>query len=180
MRAERMRIFIGCEGESEQAYVACLHRLAETQGRRVHLDGRVLREGDPLSRIEYAARLIDKLERQRGGYAHRFALLDFDQVERDPERQRRATQIADDANIAIIWQRPAHEALLLAHFADAPARQFATPAEALAQLVRIWPGYAKNLPSPKYCEHIGLEGVRLAAHQDHALTDLLTLAGLIA
>lgn|GEM_PF-2814786 len=40
--ARRRRYFIGCEGESEQGYVALLQRFANEAGLAVHLDTKVI------------------------------------------------------------------------------------------------------------------------------------------
>lgn len=48
----RRRLFVGCEGESEQGYVALLQRFADERGNAVQIDGKVITHaGDPLAKI---------------------------------------------------------------------------------------------------------------------------------
>jgi len=54
----RSRIFLGCEGESEQSYGAFLQRLADERGLMVHILSANLRPaGDPLALAEKASRV---------------------------------------------------------------------------------------------------------------------------
>lgn len=179
MRAQRLRIFVGCEGESEQAYVVCLNKLADTHGHPVHLQAEILRRGDPLTRIQQAVQKIRLQEDRRGAFAHRFALLDFDQVERDIPRLLQTEALARASEIHIIWQRPAHEGLLLKHFTEFDHRNPATTAEAVEQLRRAWPNYRKGLPGARYSSALGLEQIRRAGGHIDGLSTLLRVIALI-
>ena len=55
----RKRIFVGCEGESEQGYAALLQRFAEERGAAVHADAKVVpRAGNPLTLVSRAIDLV--------------------------------------------------------------------------------------------------------------------------
>jgi len=64
---QRRRLFVGCEGESEQAYVALLARLSGEAGLAVHLDAVLLQPGggDPLAIVERAAARAAEREGRR-------------------------------------------------------------------------------------------------------------------
>lgn len=122
----RRPIYIGCEGASEVGYVGLLQDLVQEARLAVHLQVEELGPGagDPQSRIEMAVMRLQRLQKTRGAPAERFALLDFDQAERDVQRADRARQIASGNNIVIVWQRPCFEAMLLRHLdgkAQSPA-----------------------------------------------------------
>ena len=102
----RKPIYIGCEGDSEQAYAALLNMFAAEQDLPVHLIVEVLGPGagDPLARAEMAVRKLERLRKTRGAPKDRFVFLDSDQAERDPGRAEQARQLAARHAIRIIWQ----------------------------------------------------------------------------
>lgn len=57
-------------------------------------------------------RRLAHLRKTRTAPGERFALLDFDQAERDPQRAERALRMAIENDIFIVWQRPCLEAVL--------------------------------------------------------------------
>ena len=140
----RKRFFLGCEGESERSYVKFLYDLAKSKDKAVHLDAQLLREGDPLSRIEFAIKIVKKSEIEHGRYSAKFVILDHDQYGLDPRRTRRAEDISKENEIAIVWQRPDHEGFLCRHFEHLRDRQILNKREATSTLEVAWPNYEKN------------------------------------
>jgi hypothetical protein len=67
-RPQRRRIFLGCEGESEQGYGALLGRLLEAIRHDRYLHIVLLRPGggDPLALVKLALRRIAEEEAKRG------------------------------------------------------------------------------------------------------------------
>jgi hypothetical protein len=177
---QRRRVFLGCEGESEQGYGALLRRLLETRRQDVHLDVVLLRPGggDPLALIELAQRLIANSERKREApYALRAVLLDSDKLGQVPERDARIDAAA--LGIKLIWQEPCHEALLLRHLAGCRYLRPATPDLAMAELAWHWPEYTKGLSAMRLAERIGENEVRYALQVELGLAGFLSDIGFI-
>jgi hypothetical protein len=86
----RRRIFLGCEGESEQGYGALLSRIAEEHG--LHLAPQIvlLRPGggDPLALVQLAVAKIREDERKRGEFSIKAVLLDEDKLGQTLERDQ--------------------------------------------------------------------------------------------
>lgn len=179
---QRRRMFIGCEGESEQSYVALLARLADAQGLRVFLDAVLLQPGggDPLAIVERAAQRLRERESKRGEpYEGRFVLLDDDKRGQAPQRDQRIPAVAAQAQMYLIWQRPCHEALLLRHLVGcANLRPITTPA-AGQQLTGRWPGYAKATPAARLAEQLDQPALTRAAAVEPDLAVLLAAIGLV-
>lgn len=130
---QRVPIFVGCEGESEAAYVAFLRGLAEDARLPVHVHVELFPAGvgDPLARVERAVLRLKQLRKQRGDFNSRFILLDSDQLALARERGERAVRLAQDHDIHLIWQNPCHEAILLRHLPDRANRRPAAARDAL-------------------------------------------------
>ena len=113
----RRRIFLGCEGESEQGYGALLARLAEEAGLHLALQPVLLRPGggDPLDLVSLAVDLSQRAEIKRGAFAVKAVLLDRDKLGLSPARDQRLYPVAAAHGLQLIWQDPAHEAFLLRH-----------------------------------------------------------------
>lgn len=182
-RPQRVRIFVGCEGESEQGYVALLQRLADAAGLALHLDTVVLQPGggDPLAIVELAVRRMGQRERQHGApYAHRAILLDADKRGQSPQRDDRAAAVAAGEAIMLIWQEPCHEALLLRHLPGcAQLRPPQTPL-ACQQLVQRWPQYRKPMPAVRLAQRIDATNLAQIRTVEGALTEFLVAIGLFA
>ncbi len=84
----RKRIFLGCEGEGEQGYLALVQSFCDAKGLPVHLDIHLCRAGDPLAIVEVAIQKAAYAER-RGRYALRAVLLDADKLGAKPDRDTR-------------------------------------------------------------------------------------------
>ena len=68
---QRRRIFLGCEGESEQGYGALLSRIAEGMNLHLAIQSVLLRPGggDPLDLVSLAIELSERDERRRENQA---------------------------------------------------------------------------------------------------------------
>ena len=178
-RPERKPIFVGCEGDSEVSYIAFISDLAEAARLPVFIRPIALREGDPLSRVEKAIRLIDDNRKKRVDYAARFILMDSDQIALAPDRAEQAKLRAIKNKISIIWQDPCHEALLLRHFAGHETKRPKTAIASAKQLVKQWPGYTKGMSRQDIAKVLSLEAVRRAATVEQELKSFLTDIGLV-
>lgn len=160
-RPLRQRSFVGCEGESEQGYVALLQRLADEIGLALHLDAVVLGGGDPCAIVEQSVLRIRQRERQHGSpYAHRAILLDADRRGQVPERDARTLRLAASARLLLVWQDPCHEALLLRHLPDCTQLRPPLTPVAEQQLMQRWPDYRKPMPAVRLGERIDLDALR--------------------
>lgn len=177
----RRPVYIGCEGASEVSYAGFIQDLLREADLPIHL---VIEEmapgaGDPLSRIEMAARRLEYLKQARTVPRERFVLLDFDQAERDPHRAEQARRLAVDINIIIVWQRRCFEAVLLRHLdGRASHRPPDTPSAGKA-LLRYWPDYQKPMPRYKLVRQLDLAAVLRAAAVEPELNIMLRCLGLI-
>ena len=179
---QRRRLFIGCEGESEQAYVAVLARLADDARLAVHLDAVLLQPGggDPLAIVERAALRADEREGRRGDpYARRFVLLDDDKLGQAPQRDQRIAGVAASAGLRLIWQRPCHEALLLRHLEGCGQLQPATTPVAGQQLIQRWATYEKAMPAARLAERLDQAAIVRVGAVEAELALLLQEIGLI-
>jgi RloB-like protein len=177
--SKRRRIFIGCEGESEQGYVALLQLLATELSIPVHLVGVVLQPaGDSLALL-VKAELALKKHLARGSFVGRFIFLDDDLVGRSPENDRKALAIADRLDIQLIWQHTCFEALLLRHFEGCERMRPPENDRAMQALQRKWPRYQKATSGRDLRAKISLDEVRRAGIVETRLNILSQLIGLI-
>jgi hypothetical protein len=179
--AQRRRFFIGCEGESEQGYVALLARLAEAARLPLHLDAVLLRPGggDPLALVELAAKRAAERTRKHGTYEARFILLDNDKMGVTPARDAQIEGVRADAELGLIWQSTCHEALLLRHLDGCAQKRPATTALAIAALAQQWPAYKKGMAAARLAERIDQSAVARAAEVEPELAALLGEAGIV-
>lgn len=177
----RRQIYIGCEGASEVGYAALLQDLANAACLPIYLKIEELGPGagDPLARIEMAVRRIDWLRGKRIAPSACFAFLDEDQAEREPHRADRARRLAEKNDIAIIWQRPCFEAMLLRHLPDRTTYRPPDTPKAMQALEREWPGYAKPLERAALAKRLDLDAVLRAATAEPELAALLRVLGLL-
>lgn len=177
---ERRPVFIGCEGESEVAYATLLQDMLREARLHVHLVVHNLGRGagDPLARVQLAVQRLEQLRRTRIAPPERFILLDSDQAARDPARTGYARQLAVQHNIAIVWQEPCFEALLLRHLPDCTTRRPPDTPGAVQVLKREWPAYRKPLSRATLAGRIDRDAVRRAASVERELRALLCCLGL--
>ena len=176
---QRKPIFIGCEGESEQGYAGFLQDLIQEAGLHVHLNIEVLKAGDPLTRIQLAVRKLDQLRRTRGAFNERFVFLDTDQLALSADRANRARDLAIANNIAIVWQEPCFEAVLLRHFAGKSTLRPPTNQAVENALRHEWPEYRKPMSRAQLAKKIDLAAVARAAGVEDGLLNLLRCIGLV-
>jgi len=173
----RSRIFLGCEGESEQGYGVLLQRLSDAESLKIHIVVKNLQPaGDPLALAEKATLHCDK-ENRKAPLIGKAILLDADRLIEPPDRGRRACELLQRAGFITIWQKPDHEGFLLRHFAghddDDPAR-----GRSMAALKAVWPGYYKNMAAADLQRQLALEHITRAAGVTQELMTLLRMIGL--
>jgi hypothetical protein len=177
----RRRIFLGCEGESEQGYGALLTRIAE--GLALHLAPQVvlLRPGggDPLALVRLAIAKSREEERKRGAFSIKAVLLDQDKLGQSPERDGLLYDEAARNELHLIWQEPSHEALLLRHLPGCQNLRPATTLLAQQELLRRWPEYRKPMSSMRLASRIGVDEVTAACGVEPSLCDFLRRCGLL-
>ena len=171
----RRPVYIGCEGASEVGYAGLLQDLVRDADLPVHLHVDELGPGtgDPLSRIEMATLRLRRLQARGRAPAQRFALLDFDQAERDPQRAERASALAAHNDITIVWQRPCFEAVLLRHLDGKAANRPPDSLRSEKALRREWPEYNKPMTRADLARRIDREAVLRAAAVENDLRALL-------
>lgn len=179
--ALRRPVYIGCEGKSEAEYASFLRDLARDANLPVHMriDELGPGTGDPLSRIEMAVLRLKLLQKKRVAPAERFALLDFDQAEHDPDRAERARRLAADNGITIVWQRPCFEAVLLRHLEGKANNRPVDGPTADKALKKEWPAYDKPMKRADLTRRINREAVLRAAAVEVDLQALLRCIGLL-
>lgn len=177
----RRPVYIGCEGASEVSYAGFLQDLLRDADVPVHLriDELGPGAGDPLSRVEMAVLRLKQLQRKRGAPPERFALLDFDQAERNPQRAERAKKLAADNDIIILWQRPCFEAVLLRHLDGKAGNRPPDTPGAIKALEKEWPGYEKPMTRANLTTRIDRAAVLRAAGVEAELAALLRCIGIL-
>jgi hypothetical protein len=177
---QRRRIFVGCEGESERGYIVFVANTLATVHLGVHLDAKLLRPGggDPLALIQVAQSVIQREERNREPYEHRFALLDTDKLGISPARDQQALALAAEIEIKLIWQDKAHEALLLRHLDGCANLRPATTVLAEQQLRQRWPQYEKPMSAQALARRLDREALRRASLVEPDLLAFFTEIGM--
>ncbi len=157
------------------AYAGLLQDLLREAGLHVQIVPENLGRGagDPLARVQLAVQRLEQLRRTRIAPQERFILLDGDQAAGDPTRAGCARHLAAKHKIAIVWQEPCFEALLLRHLPDCTTRRPPDSREAKKVLEREWPGYKKPLSRATLAGRIDRDAVRRAAGVEPELRALL-------
>jgi hypothetical protein len=179
---QRKRIFLGCEGESEQSYGALLQRLANEQNLPLAIDSVILKGGgDPLGYLQLAVSKIEEEEEKRGEYMVRAVLIDKDRLGQNKERDQRIPTLISQHCLQIIWQEPCHEALLLRHLPNCQSLRPVSTELAIKELGRRWPRppYRKGMPSTRLADVIKMPDILAAAGVDEALHHFLESIGFI-
>lgn len=175
----RARIYLGCEGQSEQSYGARLGQIADGVGLHLHFDNDVLGGGDPLAIVELAIRRIAQKEARRGRFVHRAVLLDRDRLGLSPERDRQIAPLAQRNDLLLIWQSPCHEGFLLRHFDGHETTNPTANELALQALRRVWPEYRKGMPALELAMRIDLSAIKRAASVEADFRSFLRRIGLV-
>lgn len=172
---QRKPVFVGCEGESEQAYGQLLNDILQEQKLSFHLEVVNLSPGagDPVSRLHKAQKEIIRRKQRRSEFVFRVVFLDSDTVEKDPERRQQAEQLARKLGIHVIWQEPCHEGFLLRHIEGLENRRPPTSMSANKTLGSQWPDYRKPMTKMKLARRINLEAIRRAAAVERSLSFFL-------
>lgn len=175
---QRVRIFLGCEGESEQGYGRILQEFADDAGLHVHLVIKNLQPaGDPLSLARRAVRLSGN-EARKASLAGKAIIFDADRLDGSTERGRKALKLLGQEEFIVVLQRPDHEGLLLRHFAghehdDPPS------GHSMNRLKALWPEYHKNMSAADLRQQLSLESVIRVAEVAAELRLLLKAIGLV-
>lgn len=178
---QRTRIYLGCEGQSEQSYAARLSQIAEGAGLHLYFDNDVLQPGggDPLALVELANRRIKEKEAKRTTFAFRTILLDRDKWGIKPERDAQIEPLAKRNRLHLIWQEPCHEGFLLRHLEGLQNAHPQTSDLASQALKRIWAEYHKPMVAMHLAGKIDLDAVQRASSVDAALAAFLKQIGLL-
>lgn len=174
----RKRIFLGCEGESEQGYGRLLQKFAKGEGLHVHLVIKNLQPaGDPLELARKAV-LISERENRKARLAGKAVTLDADRLDDLPGSRRDVLGLLESENFITVLQTPDHEGLLLRHFAghehDNPP-----PGDSMNKLNALWPDYRKNMSAADLKKQLSLEQVMRAAEKNVGLRSLLDIIGFV-
>ena len=80
---QRRRVYLGCEGASEQSYGKRLNEIADAAGLHLYIDCDVLQPGggDPLALVESAIKRIRQRVLRRGPFADCAVMLDTDKLQ---------------------------------------------------------------------------------------------------
>jgi hypothetical protein len=177
---QRNRIYLGCEGESEQSYGRCLNGITDNLGLHLHIDCDVLQPGggDPLALIETAIKHIRQKVISRGPFVHCAIILDADKLRVSPDRDAQIPCLAASHGIHLIWQNPCHEGFLLRHLPRNDTIRPQTSELALRALKGIWPGYRKGAPASALASWIDAVALRRAAAVEPDLRSFLSSIGL--
>lgn len=161
----RKRLFVGCEGESEQGYAALLQRFADDRKVAVHADAKVIsRAGDPLAIVERAIAMAEHGEKgSKPAYSARFVMLDTDLIGRNPGRDAKLDGLVAKHGFILLRQNCCFEAFLLRHIGGHETREPPNQEIALRDLKAVWLGYKKGLPALELCKRIAVEDVQRAA-----------------
>lgn len=175
----RLRVFLGCEGQSEQGYGKRLEALLNEPRRQFHFDTVLLQPGagDASVLVRVALAKMDREEAKYGAYSHRAILLDSDTRGVAPDRMFNAIAEAGKRGVVLIWQDPCHEALLLRHLENTQMKRPKTVRQANAALQRAWRGYSKPMQAIDLKPRIDLAAVRRAAAVEVGLRKFLNMIG---
>ena len=177
----RRRIFVGCEGDSERGYIARVAQIVDSLHQEVSLDAQPLQPGggDPLDLARRADEVIEQIERTREPYEEKYLLIDRDRVGIAPQRDQQMQALLTRINARVIWQDPAHEALILRHLPGCATRRPPSTAVAIRQLRQEWPEYAKPMSAMQLASRVDLAGLRQAAQVEDGLRVFFASIGLL-
>lgn len=172
----RRVVFIGCEGESEQAFARFLGHCCDAAGLHLHLDVKSMHGGDSLAVVKEAGRYLARHPGRRDIDA-RLVLLDQDRMKDDRRAGRDAERAASNHKLDVIVQNPNLEGVLLRLHAGHEQRRVAARG-ALAELRKVWPEYRKPPSADSLVERFAPSDLWRAARHDDQLRRLLDVLGL--
>jgi hypothetical protein len=178
-RRRKKVIYIGCEGESEAAYVALLNEIIKEQKLDVSLKADVLNPGagDPLELVKKASKHVRK--EGRNTFAHKVIFLDRDCYSQNPQKAQEAEELAEEEGFFLLWQDPNHEGFLLRHLPGCEDQNPTRAKDAERRLRQKWPEYEKPMARTDLEKHIDWAGVQRAARKLPCLRSLLEKIGLV-
>jgi len=179
-RRPRRRIFVGCEGKSEEGYAAVIQQLANDAGLSVYLDIRRYRGGDPLVILNKAVGEIRTRGGLYGNYDVKAIFLNADRRQEDLNQTSQAELQIRRHAICAIWSQPTLEALLLRHLPGCTQLRPPTGNLALQQIQRHWPEYRKGMAKVDLLKGIDRDGIGRAARVEPKLREFLVSIGLLA
>ncbi len=179
MMVRRSPVFLGCEGESEQAYGQVLGDIVRQKLNSVHLEVVLIGEGagSPLAKIKKAIKRIENLERTRSRFWRKALLIDSDLAEINKPQANEAKQLADHNCIRLIWQTPCHEAFLLRHLPGCNQHRPPTSAIAKANLCAEWEEYTKPMNRLRLAKRLDESRIREAMSVEPELHSFLADIG---
>ena len=179
---QRARIYLGCEGESEQSYGKRLNEIADGAGLSLFLDCDVLQPGggDPLALVRLAVRRVLEKVNKRGTFAYRAVLLDKDKLGQALDRDRQISALAHEHRIHLIWQDPCHEGFLLRHLPEHTTMRPQNSDLATQTLKKAWPEYRKGMPASELAARIDRSAIGRAASVETDFCSFLRDLGLAA
>ena len=181
-RKRRKTIFIACEGESEQGYVAMLQHFADADGLHVHLQNPVPGgTGNAQTLVSKANEIVRKEQQLNGvNFFSRYIILDTDGSGVAEAKDLRKQ--ASEAEVKLVFQDCCFEAFLLRHFEAKKDAEPPNAAEAKKQLKKVWKGYRKALSAQELMKKLNLDMVRSAAMrpQNRDFKELLRDIGLLS
>lgn len=169
----RRPVFVGCEGQSEQAYGQLLRDLIGESTVAIHFQVVLLGAGagSPEAKIRKALLEIEKFQRQRSKFWKKVVLLDTD-IANGAQKQT-VDSLAMENGIQIIWQEPCHEAFLLRHLPNCGNLRPPTTAAAESKLRTLWPGYQKPMTRQQLATRINIDQLRQAVAVEPTLASFL-------
>lgn len=148
---QRKTVFLATEGKSETGYGRWLGNLAREHGIAATIQIEEMKGGDAIGVVNKALKKLAHIERSRGAYDIRAALLDRDPREERASFVARAEALARREGIHLIWQVPSHEAFLLRHFPGQQRQLQHDAKEAKSRLGAVWPRrYEKGMSGREY------------------------------
>lgn len=165
------------EGESEQAFVVWLQRLASELQLPVHLDGHLLGGGGFSSMIEKAVQKHERQAKNKGAYKAQFLIVDEDRAMDGDWTAARLREVAAENKMMLFLQRPKHEGLLY-RLHDSRQNEIPTAAAAETRLKALWPTYQKPLNANALYRRFTLTDLRRLATADGDLDNLLKIIGI--
>ena len=172
-RNTRKRVFVACEGESEQGYAGFLWELTEEIGLSLHFDVQLCPGGDHLAIVQRAVATMKRRVQRHGRFWRKVILLDGDRRHENAERTRQADRMIAQSGLLPIWSNPCLEALILRHFPNCEHASPPTSGLAHRELLRHWPDYRKPMSRPALRAKFKMSHVQRAAETNSDLLRFL-------